>query len=158
MSWNSGPMLPENNEPSEPGEEDVRFSAVIAETAGLNLHVRALLVRECTDFIARFSGEWLNNIENIESMGFEVKDDGELVCTRQHFRKGSEKLGKLLDFPNLMGVGQAIMTHNINVTHKDEQETNAPFSPVHPAKTFRNGSTCGPDCPTHAHNHYRKMT
>lgn len=142
---------------SDKADENIKFSAEITGTEGLALPIRKMLIRECVDFIAKFTGEWLKNIDFIAEQGFTVNDEGNLVCGREHFRKGAENLGVFTDFPNLMAVGQALMTHNINVTHKDEQETSLRVPPVGNRGTFRNGSTCGPDCPTHSHTHIRKV-
>lgn len=137
--------------------ENVRFEAEILETEGLNPHVQVMLIRECTNFVTTFAGEWLRNVEIIAENGFTVNEDGHLVCGREHFKDSAADLGKFILFPNLMAVGQAIMAHNINVTHKDEEPIPHRVPPVENRGSFRNGSTCGPDCPTHAHTHYRKV-
>lgn len=132
--------------------DNVRFNAEILGTEGLSPHVQVMLIRECINFVTTFAGEWLKNIEMIEQNGFTIGEhDGQLVCTKRHFRDDSALLGRFTDFENLMAVGQAIMSHNLNATHMDEEPRTVP------RPTFRNGSTCGPDCPTHAHNHYRKI-
>ena len=135
--------------------KDVRFMVEIPNTGDVNQYVAAMLVRECTSFVTTFAGEWTKNIGLIEEEGFKVTDEGQLVCTKRHFKKDSENLGLFTDFENILAVGQAIMTHNINVTHMDEER---PKTIRTAPSEFRNGSTCGPDCPSHAHNHYRKMT
>lgn len=140
------------------GKRNVRFAVELTQTESLPDAVKSMLTRECTNFVTTFAGEWLKNIEMIRENGFEVTDDGQLVCRRSHFKDGSEKLGEFLGFTNLMAVGQAIMSHNIAVTHKDEQEVPHRVPPaVNRGDVFRNGSTCTPDCPSHGHTHYRKV-
>lgn len=135
--------------------ENVTMHVEIPNTDGLNIHVRTMLTRECANFVATFAGEWLKNIEFIREQGIEVNDDGELVCVRKHFKKGIHNLGRLENFPTLMQVGEVIMDHQRQATHIEED---APQEQTRPhVSGYRNGSTCGPDCPTHAHTHVRKV-
>jgi hypothetical protein len=138
-------------------DENVRFEVELLDSSSLPDAVKVMLIRECTNFVTTFAGEWMKNITIIEDNGFKVNDDGHLICGREHFKDGSEDLGPFVLFENLMAVGQAIMSHNINVTHKDEQEVPHRVPPAVNRGAFRNGSTCDVNCPTHAHTHYRKV-
>ena len=73
--------------------KDVRFMVEIPNTGDVNQYVAAMLVRECTSFVTTFAGEWTKNIGLIEEEGFKVTDEGQLVCTKRHFKKDSENLG-----------------------------------------------------------------